>query len=82
MTGDREALREQYLAALEHEITSARGRLSTAREGLGLDAPPRTQAIAAVAEVTLEWLETERDRLRAGGAFDEDAARRLLAAGE
>ena len=78
MSADREALREQYLAALEHEIVSARSRLDAARDVLGPDAPPRAEAVAAVADVTLEWLEEERDRLRVGGAFDEAEARRLL----
>lgn len=75
---DRDELREQYLAAIEQEIESGRRRLADAREHLGSDAPDRARATAAIADVTLDWLIAERDRLRAGGAFNEEAARRLL----
>jgi hypothetical protein len=78
MTADRETLREQYLAAIEREIDSAQSRLADARERLGSDAPHRARATAAIADMTLDWLIAEPDRLRAGGAFDEEAARRLL----
>jgi hypothetical protein len=78
MPTDREALREEYLAAIEREIAQAQGRLASARERLGSDVPHRARTAAAVADVTLEWLIAERDRLRAGGTFDEEAARRLL----
>jgi hypothetical protein len=79
MTVDGEALREQYLVAIEQEIVSGRRRLSEARHRGGDRESRRAEAVAAVADVTLDWLEAERDRLRAGGAFDEAAARRLLA---
>lgn len=79
MSGDLEALREQYLAAIEHEISEGRSRLDGARDRLGHDAPPRAQALAAISGVTLDWLTTERDRLRAGGSFDVDGARQFLA---
>ncbi len=78
MTTDREALREQYLAALDREIVDGGVRLTQARERLDDEAPRRVQALAAISDVTLEWLAAERDRVRAGGPFDEDEARRLL----
>jgi hypothetical protein len=77
--GDVETLREQYLAAIEHEIAQGRARLSHARHRIGEEAPPRVQALAAISDVTLEWLTAERDRLRSGGALDENEARRFLA---
>jgi hypothetical protein len=78
MPTDHEALRAQYVAAIEREIASAESRLAAARDRLGSDAPDRAKATAAIADVTLEWLIRERDRLRAGGAFDEEAARQFL----
>ena len=42
------------------------------------DAPRRAKTLAAISDVTLEWLEGERDLLRAGGDFDEEGARRFL----
>jgi hypothetical protein len=78
VTTDREALREQYLAALDREIVEGEVRLTQARERLDDEAPRRVQALAAISDVTLEWLAAERDRVRAGGPFDEAAARRLL----
>jgi hypothetical protein len=80
MPTDHEALRRQYLAALDQEIASAESRRSDARERLDSDAPQRARASAAIADVTLDWLIAERDRLRAGGTFDEEAARRLILA--
>jgi hypothetical protein len=77
MTADRETLREQYLAAIEHEITDGRSRLNEARRH-GRNASKRGRALAAISDVTLDWLEAERDRVRAGEAFDEEAARRFL----
>jgi hypothetical protein len=78
MTADHEAIRAKYLAAIELEIVSGQSRLAAARERFGSDAPDHAKATAAIADVTLEWLIAERDRLRAGGAFDEEAARRFL----
>ncbi len=78
MTTDPESLREQYLAALDREIVEGEGRLTQARERLDDDAPRRVQALAAISGVTLEWLADERDRVRAGGPFDEAGARHLL----
>ena len=48
------------------------------REVMDEAAPLRTKTLAAISDVTLEWLEAERERLRTGGPFDEDAARRFL----
>jgi hypothetical protein len=78
MPTEDEALRERFRASIEREIASAQSRLVDAGERLGSDAPDRARATAAIANVTLEWLIAERDRLRAGGAFDEEAARQLL----
>jgi hypothetical protein len=78
VAADRDALREQYLAAIEHEIIEGKARLARARGRLGDDAPRRARTLVAVSDVTIEWLAAERDRLRAGGPFDEDAARRFL----
>lgn len=78
MTADREALREQYLAAIDHEIAEGRARLGRARNALDDDAPRRAKTLAAISNVTLDWLEAERDRIRAGHAFDEEAARLFL----
>ena len=78
MTAERDALRERYLAALEREITEGSTRLTQARDRLDDDAPRRAKALAAISDVTLEWLAAERDRVRAGGVFDETAARRFL----
>jgi hypothetical protein len=76
---DREdSLREQYLAAIENEILHGELRLANAREQIGEQTPGRARSLAAISDVTLEWLVTERDRLRAGGEFDEAAARRFL----
>jgi hypothetical protein len=74
---DPYALREQYLAAIEHELAEGRDRLDRARAS-GATSPARARAVAAIADVNLQWLEAERDRLRAGGPFDEAAARRFL----
>jgi hypothetical protein len=74
----RDDLRKEYLAAIEQEIVYGEARLAKAREQLDGDAPSRARTLAAISDVTLEWLETERDRLRAGGEFDEAAARRFL----
>lgn len=79
MAGDHEALREQYLAAIEHELSEGQARLTHARARLGEDPPRRAQALVAISDVTLEWLTTERDKLRAGGSFDAAEARRFLA---
>lgn len=78
MTTEREALRAQYLAAIEREIVKGGARLTEARERLDDDPPRRAQALAAISDVTLEWLAAERDRVRAGGAVDEEEAHRLL----
>jgi hypothetical protein len=77
---DHDAVRKQYLAAIEQEIDSAQSRLADADARLDSDAPDRVRATVAIANVTLDWLIAERDRLRAGGTFDEEAARRLLLA--
>jgi hypothetical protein len=71
-------LREDFLAAIEREIADGQRRLGDAREHLDEAAPRRVQALTAIADVTLESLIAERDRLRAGAPFDEDAARRFL----
>lgn len=63
-------LREQYLAALDQEILNAeedRAEIDAAR-ARGL----------AVSDFMLGWLLSERDRVRAGGGFDEAFARRFL----
>jgi len=78
VTAERDALRERYLAAIEREITEGVARLTQARERLDDDAPRRAKALAAISDVTLEWLAAERDRLRAGGTFDVDDARTFL----
>ena len=75
---DREALRERYLAALEQEMIDGEMRLAQARTRLDDDAPRRARALAASSDLTIEWLAAERDRLRGGGAFDEDVARQFL----
>jgi hypothetical protein len=67
-----------YLAALDQEISEAKARLAQARTRLHEDANARIRALAAISDSTLEWLEAERDRLRAGGQFDEAAARSFL----
>jgi hypothetical protein len=73
---DDGTLRERYLAAIEGEIIAARIRLERARERMG-DHMARDERIALV-EDTLAALETDRERLRAGEAYDEDEARALL----
>jgi hypothetical protein len=78
MTADRVVLREQYLAAIEYEIATAEGRLTDARARVTDSASRRAEALVAISDVTLDWLKKERDRLRAGGAFDEAAARWFL----
>jgi hypothetical protein len=78
MSADGDALRKEYLAAIEQEIASGEARLAKARDRLDEDAPSRARTLAAISGVTLEWLVTERDRLRAGGEFDEAAARSFL----
>jgi hypothetical protein len=70
-----EALRQEYLAAIEQEISEGKARLAKARAQID-DARARG---LAVSDFTLDWLVSERDRLRAGGEFDEAAARRFLA---
>jgi hypothetical protein len=66
--------------AIEHEIASGRRRLAEGRDREGHGGSSRADAVAAIADVTLDWLEAERDRLLAGGTFDEAEARRLLGA--
>jgi hypothetical protein len=78
VSADDDALRKQYLAAIEQEIAYGEARLAKARERLDDDAPRRARTLAAISGVTLEWLVVERDRLRAGGEFEEAAARRFL----
>jgi hypothetical protein len=75
---DPAALREQYLAAIEHELAEGSARLKSARAARGASASSRADVLAAIAEVNLDWLEAERDRIRAGGALDEASARGLL----
>jgi hypothetical protein len=78
VTTDRDALRKEYLAAIEQEISEGKARLAQASEQLDDDAPRRARTLAAISGVTLEWLISERNRLRAGGEFDEADARRFL----
>jgi hypothetical protein len=78
VSADREALREEYLAAIEQEIVYGEARLEKARERIDDDAPTRARTLAAISDATLGWLIAERGRLRAGGQFDEAAARHFL----
>jgi hypothetical protein len=73
-----DGLRDEYLAAIEKEIVYGRARLAKASEHLDEHAPRRARTLAAISGVTLEWLVAELDRLRAGGPFDEAAARSFL----
>jgi len=73
-----DALRRRYLAVIEREIREATERLAQVHGRLDDDAPRRARTLAAISDVTREWLAAERDRLRAGGTFDETEARRLL----
>jgi hypothetical protein len=78
VSADRDALRKTYLAAIEQEISEGTARLTQARKRLDLDASSRARELAAISGITLEGLVAERDRLRAGGEFDEVTALRFL----
>lgn len=69
-----DALRQEYLAAIEQEISEEKARLAKARAQI--DAA-RARGLA-VSNFGLGWLVSERDRVRAGDEFDEAAARRFL----
>ena len=61
---DRDALREQYLSAIEREIIEGEARLTEARERLGNDAPRRAKTLAAISDVTLDSSQVPQSRLR------------------
>jgi hypothetical protein len=79
VSDDREnSIRERYLAAIENEILHGELRLANARDQMDEQTPGRARSLAAISDLTLGELVAERDRIRAGGEFDEAAARRFL----
>ena len=72
-----DALRVAYLTGLEDEIGNARWRLSEALRRMSDHETPRLQALVAIASVTLDSLEAERDRAQDGGRLSEPEAMKV-----